>query len=188
MKILRLLGRFIKFNLKILYTMIFVFFIIIMFFSALLTSPEINIITNYDTVVFRMKNISDNKYKDNILFENKGTSFLDVILKLENIRQDDKIKNIVLDLDKIKVTDTQVDELLEVLEKYKISDKKILAYGTSINNTNYKLAVIADKIGMPDSVSTDFELKGYSYNKMYFKNLIETFGIEVEAIHTGDYK
>lgn len=76
----------------------------------------------------------------------------------------------------------------KILIKFPNSNKKIYAYGDNINNSSYKLASYADEIIMPNTLSARLSLNGYYHNSLYFKDLLDRFGIKVEALHVGSHK
>lgn len=122
------------------------------------------------------------------IFENRTTSYYDVIKAIKNAKDDDRIKGILIDLGGINLPMVYMEEIGKELEEFKKSNKKIYAYGEIITNGNYFLASYADEIVMPPSHSTIFNLSGYYTTIGYYKNLFDKIGIKFDVLHIGDYK
>ena len=65
---------------------------------------------------------------------------------------------------------------------------RIYAYGSNIDNVTYRLASVADKIVMPNTLSARLSLNGYYSSQLYFKDIFDKYGVKVEAIHVGSHK
>ena len=186
--LLKVIGKFILFNLKIIY--VTVLFLIILFscVSVIKKDTSKNINTNYNYVIISTKNITDDKYDNTQFFDDKSQSFKDFENKLEKVRLNKNVKAIILNLNDINLSSSQIEELSKILIKFPNSNKKIYAYGDNINNSSYKLASYADEIIMPNTLSARLSLNGYYHNSLYFKDLLDRFGIKVEALHVGSHK
>lgn len=185
--LLKNIGKFILFNLKIIYVFLFLALIIVCLINVF-SKNEVTKTINYNYVIVTTPKISDDKFNNSNFFENNSTTFKDLINKFENVRLNKNVKAIILNLDEIDLTSSQIEELSKELIKFPNSNKKIYAYGDNINNLSYKLASFADEIIMPNTLSARLTLNGYYHDSLYFKDLFDKFGIKVEAIHVGDYK
>lgn len=186
--VLKIIGKFILFNLKIIYVSLFFFLILFGCFSTLTKETTKSINTNYNYVIISTKNISDDKYNNTQFFNDKTENFKDFENKLEKVRLDKNVKAIILNLNDIHLSSSQIEELSKILIKFPNSNKKIYAYGDSINNSSYKLASFADQIIMPNTLSARLSLNGYYHNSLYLKDLLDKFGVRVEALHIGSHK
>ncbi|OQY09180.1 MAG: signal peptide peptidase SppA [Fusobacteriia bacterium 4572_132] len=115
-------------------------------------------------------------------------NFYNILKSLEVMKDNKKVRGIIINLDSFNLTANHRTELTKKLTEVKESGKKIYAYGTFINNKSYEMALLADEIIMPPSASTSFNLNGYYRNMGYYKNLGEKLGISFSIINTGDYK
>ncbi len=132
---------------------------------------------------------SEDKFTNSIKYINgKNITFSEVYNSLNIISDDDKIQKIFINLDTTAFSAAQLEELEPVLNKIKLANKKIYAYGSVINNTNYGIATFADEIIVPETQNTDIILTGYSNKNMYYKNLFDKYGFEMEVIHVGSHK
>ncbi|WP_068268429.1 signal peptide peptidase SppA [Caviibacter abscessus] len=193
-KIINTLKSFIFFNIKIFYSISigFIFFLFLVFLIIAgiknIFSPDITVNKNYTHLIFNLKNVNEDKFNNQFSFDQKDSSFIQVINELEKIRLNDNVKDIILQLDEIDANASQIEELISVFKDLKKSNKKIYAYGIDINAKAYKLASIADKIIMPNTYSASLDITGYYANTLYYKNLLDKFGVKVESIHVGSHK
>ncbi len=118
----------------------------------------------------------------------QSLNFYNVLKSLEVMKDNKKVRGIIINLDTFNLSANHRTELTKKLKEVKKSGKKIYAYGTFINNRSYEMALLADEIIMPPSASTSFNLNGYYRNMGYYKNLGEKLGINFTVINTGAYK
>jgi len=123
------------------------------------------------------------------LFElEKRLKLYQVLKGIKEASKDPKIDGIYIDLDNIKLSANNIEEIGEALDEFKKSGKKIYVFTRNINNQNYRLAIYATKIIMPPIQSAMINLNGYYREFNYFKNLADYVGIKFNVIHIGDYK
>lgn len=111
--------------------------------------------------------------------------FLEAIKKIEN---DERVQGLILNFDDIKINNAQIEELIDKLEEFKKSNKKIYAYAPSFTNNNYMVASVADRVIMPNTMSAVSNLKGYFIDIPYLKAVGDRFGVKMNIIHIGRYK
>ena len=121
-------------------------------------------------------------------FKVGSINFYKVISLIDKSAVDSKIDGIVLDLDKMNISRTHMEEISKSLNNFKKSGKPIFAFGSNLDNSNYLMASVADKIIMPPSHSTNVTLSGYYREFPYFKGLGDKLGIKYNVVHIGDYK
>lgn len=130
----------------------------------------------------------NNDFNLNILDNKQNLTMFEVLNTLKYSINDNKISGIILDLDNLYLSFSQVEELLKILKDFKNKGKKIIGYAYNFNKENYLLASIADKLYMDPSASTDFSLEGFKISIPYSKSLTDKLGIEFQIVHIGDYK
>ncbi|MFO7810968.1 MAG: signal peptide peptidase SppA [Candidatus Delongbacteria bacterium] len=114
--------------------------------------------------------------------------FSDVLDKIFQASSDDRIKGIMLDLDNWNISVEHTGEIIKALKDLKLEDKKILAFGSTLNTANYYAASVADEIIIDPSNSVPIILNGPGVTVPYFKNAAEKLGIGVNVVHIGRFK
>ena len=113
-------------------------------------------------------------------------SLLNVERALEKAAEDDDIAMIFLRPDKISAGMAAKEELRRSLERFSRSGKPVVCYGISFENGSYYLGSVGDRVFMhPDSDGT---LTGLASTSMYYKDLLDSLGVQVELIRHGSYK
>ena len=197
MNLTKIVKQFLVFTLKEIYSFflkLFLFFallalIIIIISVAVVSKQKESINKNYSYIMLSPANLTDDKLQTNLLKNSKqNISFRDLTMGIETATRDQKVKGIIIDLDRVLLTSSNIEELTPKLEAFKKANKKIYAYGSSIDNQNYSLALHADEIIMVPSSSASISITGYHYSDLNMKKLFDTLGINFEVIHIGDFK
>ena len=115
-------------------------------------------------------------------------NFYSLLKKLDGVSNDDRIGGILIKVDNITLNRAQIDELGRKLEELRKKGKQILAYGVNMDNRSYSMAIYADKICMPPTVSANVNITGYYSELAYYKGLADKLGVKFNVIHVGDYK
>ncbi|MBL7778006.1 MAG: signal peptide peptidase SppA [Chitinophagales bacterium] len=79
-----------------------------------------------------------------------------------------------------------LEAVRDALIDFKKSKKFVYAYGEVVSQKSYYLATAADKIFM--NPNGGMELKGFGREIMYYKNMFDRLGIEVQDFHCGAFK
>ncbi len=121
-------------------------------------------------------------------FNKSSMNFYELTELVNVARENSHLKGIYLDLNNWSLTSQQTLELGDLLEQFKLTGKKVIAYGTDINNLNYQIAIHANVIAMPPTYSANFNLTGYNIAIPYYKGFLDKIGVEMKVIHIGDFK
>ena len=198
MKFFDFIKKFFWFTLKETYSFflklaLLIFLIFIIGFSAItvvnskLKGEKIK--KNNDYVLFNVSNVVEDKViGSDFLSDKKDISYMDILQSLDEIKNDNSIKGVILSLDDINLSSSKVEELMKKFLEIKQNNKKIYAFGAYITNANYKLASIADEIIAVPSASANVNLTGYNYSDIYMKGLFDKLGINMEVVRIGNYK
>ena len=180
-----------SFFLKLLLAIV-VFTIVFLIFAASMgkiLEQKNTVNKNYEYVVFNPYDPTEDKLNNKLFVNSKyNVNFYKIVNSVDYIAQDPKVKGVIINLDQISLNSSQIEELIPKFEKIKKSGKKIYAYGSSIDNNKYSLAVNASEISMVPSASADLSITGYHYSSLYYKNLFDKLGIDIKVIHIGDFK
>lgn len=113
-------------------------------------------------------------------------SFQEVLKAIDEAKNDDKIKGISIKDTYISIGLGQMKELRDKLIEFKESGKFIVAYSNAMNQENYYIASVADRIYLNPVGSVDF--RGLYSEIMFFKDFQEKYGVKMEVIRHGKYK
>ena len=120
------------------------------------------------------------------LSTSSSISLLDVERALEKAAEDDDIAMVFLRPDKISAGMAATEELRRSLDRFSQSGKPVVCYGITYGNGSYYLGSVGDRVFMhPDSDGT---LTGLASQSMYYKDLLDSLGVQVELIRHGSYK
>jgi protease-4 len=161
--------------------------------ASMLSSSTPNIKNNSVLRITLSGNImergEDNPF-DNTAFSSFATSAtgLDEILNCIKFAADDpKIKGISIEITPpVSAGLATLKEIRTALEDFKNSGKFIYAYSESFSQGAYYMASVADKIFMSNYGHVD--LRGLSFQLMFYKGLIDKLDIDVDIIRHGTFK
>ena len=111
-----------------------------------------------------------------------------IIQKINKAFYDKKIKGIILEPKWMTCGMANINEIMEAIEHFKSSGKKVYAYFDMCSNRDYILASIADSIYLNPSASGGLFLTGVGGSVLFYKDLLDKIGIEMKVIHAGKYK
>ncbi|WP_034160073.1 signal peptide peptidase SppA [Sphingomonas sp. ERG5] len=111
----------------------------------------------------------------------------DVVRALDKAKDDDRVKVVVLDLDRFAGGyPAAVNEVADAIRRVRDSKKPVLAYATGYTDSGYRLAANASEIWMNPMGGTLFTGPGGS--QLYYKGLIDRLGINAHIYRVGKYK
>lgn len=117
----------------------------------------------------------------------KKTGLDDLLSALEKAKTEDKIKGILLRVDDVPAGYASLKEIRDALLDFKKeSGKFIYAYSEMYSQEGYYLASVADKIYLTPEGSLD--IHGLASQSLYYKNLFDKLGIEIQVIRHGKFK
>ncbi|WP_158961465.1 signal peptide peptidase SppA [Myroides fluvii] len=125
-------------------------------------------------------------YKDfNFSDENKdGVS--NVLMAIEQAKDDDRIKGISILNNVSSLGFVQRREIREKLQDFKQSGKFVLSYANAFTQGEYYLGSVADTVYVNPVGAVDF--RGLSTEILYLKGLQDQTGVHMEVIRHGKYK
>ena len=113
-------------------------------------------------------------------------SLLSVERALDKAADDNDIAMVFLRPDLLSTSLSGCEEIRESLKRFRAKGKPVISYGISFDNGSYYLGSVADKVFMhPDSEGI---LTGLSTSHPYYKDLLDSLGIQVQLIRHGSYK
>lgn len=111
----------------------------------------------------------------------------DVVHALETAATDDRIKVVVLDLDRFAGGgQVALADVAAALDKVRARRKPVLAYATGYSDDGYQLAAHASEIWLNPMGAALFTGPGGSH--LYYKGLIDKLGVTTHVYKVGVYK
>ncbi|NJK95440.1 MAG: signal peptide peptidase SppA [Bacteroidales bacterium] len=193
------MKSFLKYTLAtitgIVITSLIMFFILIAFIGALISSTEKTVVVESGSVLkieFSKpiaERTSNNPFKNfdfQTLRPSSDLGIRDIIDYIGKAKTDDNIKGIYLDLTVIPSGIATVEEIREALLDFKKSKKFLISYAEVYTQSSYYLASVADKIYI--NPSGYMPLVGMRSELMFLKGTFEKLDIEPQIIRHGKYK
>lgn len=150
--------------------------------AALVVQPEGRLVEQLsgDPVQRAIENAQGQARQETLLW--------DLVDAIRGAATDNRIKVLVLDLDKMEdgAGQPMLEELARAVGKFRASGKPVIAYGTTFGQDQYYLAAQADKIYLDPTGFVMIE--GYSRYSLYFKGLLQKLGVDVNVFRVGTFK
>lgn len=110
-----------------------------------------------------------------------SVGLIDAVNAIRAAAKDDKVKGLLLKSDDgASVSWGSLTELRDALAEFKTSGKPVVAYATSYSQGEYYAASLADKVCLHPSGMVD--LRGIGGEVMYYKDLLDKLGVEMQLI------
>ena len=116
----------------------------------------------------------------------KPLGILKAVKAIENAATDPAIKFIYLNLNQMNIGMANLEEIRGALYNFRRSGKPVVTYVDNFSQGAYYLASISDKIYMNSDGSG--AMIGLGSTLMFFKDLLDKLGIEVQLIRHGKFK
>ncbi len=116
----------------------------------------------------------------------QSVSLLNAIRALETAATDPQVKFVYLKGEGLGMDIAQAEEFRAALVRFRESGKPVVAYCQGLSAGNYYLASVADKVIL--NAYGDVMISGMSSNLIYYKDLIDHLGIDIQLIRHGKYK
>jgi protease-4 len=149
--------------------------------AALVVKPEGQLVEQLsgDAVQRAVENAQGEQRQETLLW--------DLVEAIRGAASDNRIRVLVLDLDKMQgAGQPELEELASAIGAFRASGKPVIAVGTTYDQDQYYLAAQADKIYLDPSGYVMIE--GYSRYPMYFKGLLQKLGVDINVFRVGTFK
>jgi len=115
------------------------------------------------------------------------TRLRDLVDVVDQARDDDRIRALVLDLDGLEGAGLpMLQDLAQSIRWFRESGKKVYAYAESYSQRQYFLAAQADEVYL-DPMGYVL-LEGYGYYRTYFRGTLDKLAVDVNVFKVGSYK
>lgn len=105
---------------------------------------------------------------------------------IKHAASDPNIEGILIEPTQTSVSFTKSLEILNSLEEFKTSEKFVYAYSDYYTQSGYLLSSIADSIFL--NPNGGVQIKGFGVTVMYFKELMDRLGIQMNIFYAGNFK
>jgi len=133
--------------------------------------------------------ISDNytsEREESGLFSKREFTFQDLVRGIEKAGDDPTIKGLIIEIDNAGFGMAQVQEIRDLLHRFRSGGKKVYAVLNYSGNKEYYLAAASDKIFF--TPNSTFKITGLTAKAYFIKGLLDKAGVKFESISKGRYK
>ena len=110
----------------------------------------------------------------------------DVLATIKAAAGDSKIKGIYLKSQTVSASPASAKEIRDALLDFKKSGKFIYSYSDVYTQNGYYMATVADKVLL--NPTGDMTLRGYAFQLMFYKNLLDKLDMDVQIFRHGQFK
>lgn len=111
----------------------------------------------------------------------------DLVAVLEAAADDDRIKQVLISVDGFSGMGAgMMLEVSDAFAEFKQSEKRVIAYGASMETAQYFLASLADEIWLDQDGAV--MLEGYGRFRQYYADALEKLDVDVNLFRVGTYK
>ncbi|KAA6347030.1 Protease 4 [termite gut metagenome] len=110
----------------------------------------------------------------------------DILSSIQKAKENEHIKGIYLQATGLSASYASLQEIRNALVDFKTSGKFIIAYGDYYTQKLYYLSSVADKVLLNPRGA--IEWKGLASKPVFYKDLLQKIGIEVQVFKVGTYK
>jgi len=187
---------FLKFTLAtvvgIILSSIVIFFIgaIILFGTIASSDNEVKVKPN-SVMFLDLNGMLEERTEENPFKEFIGDDFStygldDILSSIKKAKENEDIKGIYIQAKNLGASYASLQEIRNALTDFKKSGKFIVAYSDNYTQKLYYLSSVADKVLLnPKGV---IEWKGLAAQPMFYKELLEKIGVEMQIFRVGTYK
>ncbi|MDO4735874.1 MAG: signal peptide peptidase SppA, partial [Bacteroidia bacterium] len=111
---------------------------------------------------------------------------LDAVNAIEKAATDPNIKYVYININQTNIGISAMEEVRNALVNVKQAGKPIIAYADNYDLISYYISSVADKIYINSEGMV--QIFGLGSNMMFFKDLMDKIGIEVQLIRHGKFK
>lgn len=194
------MKQFLKYFLaSLLATIVSLFLLVLLFFGMVasimtFSKKEVNTPAEKTVLVIRLdepilERSSNNPFSGFSFasMDNNSTVGLNEILEnIEKASNDTKISGLLLELTSVSGGMAAVEQIRNAILKFKESGKFVFAYSEGMSQGAYYIASAADQVFLQPEGG--IELKGLNAQIMFYKNLLEKVGVEMQIIRHGKFK
>lgn len=116
----------------------------------------------------------------------KAQTLRNIVNALDKAKTSSDIDAVLIECKGVYASPATLDAIRNAIKDFKKSGKRVFAYGDYMTMGDYYVACTADAVYLNPAGNLD--LQGLSGTSLYMKDLLDTLGIEVEAVRVGSFK
>jgi protease-4 len=124
--------------------------------------------------------------EESVFLTKSEPTFQDLVRGIEKAGDDSSIKGIIMEIDSAGFGMAQVQEIRDLLNKFRSRGKKVYTVLNYSGNKEYYLATASDRIFF--TPNTTFKITGLSAKAYFLKGLLDKGGVKFESFSKGRYK
>ena len=109
-----------------------------------------------------------------------------ILAAIKSAAGDSKIKGIYLKTSTASASPASTKAIRDAVMEFKKSGKFVIAYSDVYTQNGYYVASAADKVLL--NPTGDLSLKGYAFQVMFYKNLLDKMDVDVQIFRHGQFK
>lgn len=113
-------------------------------------------------------------------------SILKAVRAIDHAAEDPAIQFIYMTPDQVNMSISSAEEFRAALSRFREKGKAVISSTQMMDNMSYYMASVADKVIV--NPYADVMISGLSTQMMFFKDLIDKLGLDVQLIRHGKYK
>lgn len=116
----------------------------------------------------------------------KPQTLKNLLSALQNAKLNSNIEALMIECGDVSASPATLDALRDGIRDFKKSGKRVFAYGDYLSMGDYFVATVADEVYL--NPAGTLNLQGLSGTSLYFKDLLDKIGIDVETVRVGSFK
>ena len=187
---------FFKFTLAtvtgIILSSVLLFFLSILIFFSMLASSESETRVSENSIMMLKLNGTLTERSQSTPFDfllkdiSNSYGLDDILSSIQKAKENEHIKGIYIEAGLLEGGISSIEEMRNALAEFKKSGKFIVAYGDTYSQGLYYLSSVADKVLLnPQGM---IEWKGLASTPIFYKDLLEKVGVEMQIFKVGTYK
>jgi protease-4 len=118
--------------------------------------------------------------------DNNTIGLNDILASIQKAKENDNIKGIYIKANYLSTSFASLEAIRAALDDFKSSGKFIVAYADNYSQGLYYLSSVANKVVLNPRGVVDW--RGLASVPMFYKNLLEKLGVEMQVFKVGTYK
>lgn len=119
-------------------------------------------------------------------FVKQNVGLDNILAAIKGAAGDSKIKGIYMKTSTVSASPASAKAIRDAVKEFKKSGKFVIAYSDVYTQNGYYLASAADKVLL--NPTGDLSLKGYAFQVMFYKNLLDKLDVDVQIFRHGQFK